>query len=64
MPGEVASPIKEYAMTAVTNIAQYRAVRQKPATDVLRWHSELEKAMATNVRVLCAMQRSWFRLFL
>ena len=51
-------------MTAVTNLTKYRAVRQKPATDVLRWHSELEKTIATNVKVLCAMQRSWFRLFL
>ena len=51
-------------MRPVTNLAQYRAIRQRPMTDLFRWHEAFEQVTLTNIKILCAMQRSFLRLFL
>lgn len=50
-------------MRAVTDLTKYRMVRQRPATDWLRQHESVEQIAATNWRMICAMQRSWLRIF-
>ena len=51
-------------MRPVTNLAQYRAIRQRPMTNLFRWHEAFEQVTMTHIRILCAMQRSFIRLFL
>lgn len=51
-------------MSAVTDLTKYRMLRQKPATDLMRWHEAVEQIALSNLRTMCAMQRSLWRLFL
>lgn len=48
-------------MSQITDMARYRAARQKPATDLCRWSEAFEKITATNLRIAFAWQRGVLR---
>lgn len=48
-------------MGQVTQLAQYRMVRQRPITALCIWSGALEQIMLTNVRFCFACQRTWLR---
>lgn len=48
-------------MSQITDMARYRAARQRPATDLCRWSEALEKIAATNLRIAFAWQRGVMR---
>ena len=48
-------------MSQITDMARYRAARQRPATDLCRWSEAFEKIATTNVRMAFAWQRGILR---
>ena len=55
---------QEYEMKPVTQLAHYRAVRQKPVTDWFRWHETLQMTVLAVVNYQFAAHRDFIRLFL
>lgn len=52
------------ATAAVTDLARYRAMRQRPVTDFFRWHEAAQTIALTSVRIWFAVQRDIMRVFL
>ena len=51
------------SMSKVTEMAQYKATRQKPVTDACAWLHALELIQAAHTRIFYAAWRSWIRGF-
>ena len=47
--------------SAITDLAHYRAARQKPITNACAWSSAFESVAATNIKIVFAWQRIWLR---
>lgn len=48
-------------MSAVTELAKYRMIRQAPASMACRWLESCEQIAATNMRATFLLWRLWFR---
>lgn len=48
-------------MSQITDMAQYRAARQRPITDACRWLDAWEYIAAMHMRVYFAAWRSYLR---
>lgn len=51
-------------MAPVTDLTKYRMMRQKPATDLFRWHEVIEQITLSNIQLFCAVQRNLARLLI
>jgi len=50
-------------MGTVTQLAQERAIRQKPVTDLCKWSEAFETVTVANVKFMFAWQRTFLRVF-
>jgi len=54
---------QENDMGTVTQLAQERAIRQKPVTDLCRWSDAFETVATANLKFMFAWQRTVLRVF-
>ena len=47
--------------SAVTDLAHYRAARQRPIIDACDWSAAFESVATTNIKIAFAWQRMWLR---
>jgi hypothetical protein len=51
-------------MRKVTNLAQYRAARQRPVTDWCRWHAAVQTLALSMINISFSAHRDFVRLFI